>query len=176
MSGLSQNPDPSSLNEKEAIKEIRSISHDFEYFKSLVVGNRKDLFFLDTEDKPLKEEHLRADYGLLMSHLEMYKETVSDDYPGYADFDFLKGYVQKIYQALYSEAPLTSVFETPDIQERFFTLMERYGFEGFGRKVEALIAEYRRPQPEEKPISSVLTDDEIEGLIGTFDAKGNRIK
>lgn len=173
MTNLSQNPDSSSLDEKEAIKEIHSIPHNFEYFKSLVVGNRKDLFFFDTEDKALREEHLRTDYGLLMSHLEMYKETVSDDYPGYADFDFLKGYVQKIYQSLYLESPLTSVFETPEIQERFFTLIQKYIFEGFGKKIEVLIEQYRRPQPEKKPI---LTDDEIEGLLGTFDENGKKIQ
>lgn len=156
------------------MREVHSIPHEFEYFKSLVVGNRKDLFFFDTEDKTLKEEHLRTDYGLLMSHLEMYKETVSDDYPGYADFDFLKGYVQKIYQALYSESPLTSVFENPETQEQFFTLMQKYIFEGFGRKHLELTEQFRRPEvtsnlsPNDNK-QEFLTQEEKEALLKEYD-------
>ncbi|MDD2891486.1 MAG: hypothetical protein PHQ95_00805 [Candidatus Gracilibacteria bacterium] len=173
MSGLSQKPEPITQGTRETPKKIHSIPHEFAYFKSLVIGNGKDVFGHSSEELAHRDELRRADYRLLMSHLEMYKETVSDDYPDYADFAFLQEYVQRLYQALYSEAPLASVFENQDVQDRFFSGMERYLFEGFARKHLELTEQYRRPTPEQKPI---LTADEIDGLLGTFDAQGNRVK
>ncbi len=159
MENMNNNIKTPVLSTKGDKEENLFTAHNFDYFKKSIEWNLKDNFFSNNPNKEYREWMLERDYRYFTKKLDMFRESVDEEYPNYWDFDFIQNYLTKIFRTLYNNKTIISVFETNEIKERFFNCMKKYFFWNFWPMNVELVEKYP------KKIKSLLTKEEEESLL-----------
>ncbi|MDD4152004.1 MAG: hypothetical protein PHR68_05285 [Candidatus Gracilibacteria bacterium] len=118
------------------------ITTNYEYFHKSVIENKKENFFSGKNNTTQKNECLEEEYKNISKKILLYKEHVANRYPDYKDFDFMLKYVDRIFINLYKDNSLISVFETDEIKEKFFKLVQKYLYSNHDKMLNKLSMEY----------------------------------
>lgn len=154
---------PDNTSQKEHLPEERKIIiHDFDYFRQSILWNLKENFFSSDPDKGYREDMLKSDFQSFTTKIEMLQESISKEYPDYSDFAFMDTYIRKTYTALYTKENLSDIFESVEVQEKFFILFQKYFFGNYGRISLELGQQYPKKEAE------FLTPDEKAALLKEY--------
>jgi hypothetical protein len=151
---------PVTNKEVEKRKDIRD---NLDFFKELVEWNKKDGFFVQWENKEYQDWMLKWDYNFFIKKLKMFEDSISNDYPDFWDFQFIKTYLTKIFTAIYTKNTLLSVFENNEIKDKFFSCMQKYFYWNFWKMSVELVKKYPREIKSWDEI--ILNKEEIQWLL-----------
>ncbi|MDD2487461.1 MAG: hypothetical protein PHS92_03760 [Candidatus Gracilibacteria bacterium] len=136
-------------------EKVKTISHDYDYFIGCIEGNDKTKFVPENPDKQMRDEIAEYNFNSLFGKVELYRERISSEtYSDYSDFIFLQNYIKKLFSVSYTNQPLLSAFETPEIKDKFFNLMKKYIYDNFPGFMMDLTKQF-----------PILSDNEINSLL-----------
>lgn len=118
------------------------ITESYEYFHSSVIENKKENFFFWNNWTQEKNECLETEYRNITKKVLLYKDHVNENYPDYGDFDFMLKYIDRIFINLYNDNSLISVFESEEMKELFFNLIQKYLYSNHEKMINKLAMKY----------------------------------